>query len=137
MKKVLPGNDKKFINAKIENIGFPLSQIIIKNNEVNMEKLNCWEIKNCGRETGGSKVQELGICPASTDESSEGLNGGKAGGRICWAVTGTLCGGKVQGTSAQKQYTCMSCEFYCKVKEEEGPDNFLILKPGQTFRKHE
>lgn len=23
---------------------------------------NCWEFKKCGRETGGSKVKELGVC---------------------------------------------------------------------------
>ncbi|MBE0665173.1 MAG: hypothetical protein E4H23_06835 [Chrysiogenales bacterium] len=102
-----------------------------------MKKLNCWEMKNCGRETGGDKAIEMGICPAATEESCEGLNGGKAGGRICWAVSGTLCGGKVQGTSAQKQFTCMSCEFFSKVKEEEGPNGFLFLRPGQVFKKHE
>jgi hypothetical protein len=102
-----------------------------------MKKPNCWEVKNCGREVGGIKAAELGVCPAATDESCEGLNGGKFGGRICWAVSGTLCGGKVQGTSAQKQFTCMSCEFFGEVKDEEGQYNFLILKPGQTFKKHE
>jgi hypothetical protein len=139
VKKALPGKDKKFNPANLENIDFPLRRIIIKNDEreMNMKKLNCWEIKKCGREAGGNKVSELGVCSAATEGSSEGLNGGKAGGRICWAVTGTLCGGKVQGTSAQKQYTCMSCEVYFRVKEEEGPGCFLILKPGQAFKKHE
>jgi hypothetical protein len=29
------------------------------------KKLNCWEVKKCGREPGGVKVKELGVCPAS------------------------------------------------------------------------
>jgi len=27
------------------------------------ECLNCWEFKKCGREPGGEKASELGICP--------------------------------------------------------------------------
>jgi hypothetical protein len=29
-----------------------------------MESTNWWEFKKCGREVGGSKVKELGFCPA-------------------------------------------------------------------------
>lgn len=63
---------------------------------------NCWEIKNCGRQKGGAKVSERGICVAA----SEGM------GHSCWAIAGTLCGGKVQGTVAQKEQNCMQCEVY-------------------------
>ena len=94
---------------------------------------NCWEYINCGRAPGGSKVAELGTCPAATDVASNGLNNGKMGGRICWVVTGTFCGGEVQGTSAQKQASCMSCEFFTKVKAEEGTSNFHLMKPGQAY----
>ncbi len=96
-----------------------------------MLKENCWEFKKCGRQPGGAKVGELGLCPASTDASAEGVNNGKKGGRVCWAVTGTFCGGKVQGTFAQKQLSCMTCEFFKKVKEEEGPGKFTLMKAGQ------
>ena len=41
---------------------------------------NCWEFKNCGRQPGGSNVNDLGLCPAATDTSSDGLNRGKNGG---------------------------------------------------------
>lgn len=34
---------------------------------------NCWEFKKCGREPGGAKASELGVCPAATDASSDGL----------------------------------------------------------------
>ncbi len=93
-----------------------------------MAKLNCWEFKNCGRQPGGAKVEELGVCPATVDSSSDGLNGGKNGGRICWAVSGTFCNGEVQGTFAEKRMSCMNCDFFRKVKLEEG-QNFLLL-PG-------
>lgn len=100
------------------------------------KKENCWEFKKCGREPGGEKVKEMGICPGATDTSADGLNDGKNAGRICWAVAGTFCGGVVQGTFAQKQVSCMSCDFYKKVKEEEGAERFRILKPGQEYKPH-
>lgn len=94
---------------------------------------NCWEFKNCGRQPGGAKVSELGVCPSASEVSSNGLNRGKNAGRICWAVTGTFCGGKVQGTFAQKQLSCLTCDFYMKVKAEEGT-NFRLMKSGQVYR---
>ena len=85
-----------------------------------MGKNNCWEIKKCGRNPGGIKVAELGLCPAAVEEKTNGINSGKNGGRCCWAVTGTLCGGKIQGTYANKLLNCVKCEFYTLVKQEEG-----------------
>jgi hypothetical protein len=96
-------------------------------------KQNCWEFKQCGREAKGVKVSELGICPASVDIFSNGLNGGKNGGRICWAIAGTFCGGKVQGIFAQKIVSCMACEFFKKVNKEEA-EKFMMLKPGQKYK---
>lgn len=83
-------------------------------------KLNCWEVKQCGRQMGGLKVKELGVCPAATEKRLSGANGGKNGGRVCWALTQTLCGGQVQGTFASKIANCMKCEFYQRVRTEEG-----------------
>lgn len=91
-----------------------------------MAKQNCWELKKCGRQSGGAKANELGVCPAAQNTATHGLNGGINGGRICWAVVGTLCGGKVQGAFADKQLSCMACEFYKKVKSEEAGD-FMLL----------
>ncbi|MBI5359256.1 MAG: hypothetical protein HZA48_01580 [Planctomycetes bacterium] len=92
---------------------------------------NCWEFKKCGREADGAKSKELGVCSASAyNGPGAGLNNGKNGGRICWAVAGTLCGGKVQGTYAQKQANCIVCEFYKTVRGEEA-GNFKMLLPGQ------
>ncbi|MEW6110405.1 MAG: two-CW domain-containing protein, partial [Nitrospirota bacterium] len=97
-----------------------------------MKRFNCWEFFRCGREIGGAKVSELGVCPAATDNSADGLNYGKKGGRICWAIAGTLCDGEVQGTFAEKHLFCSNCEFYKKVKAEEGFLQYRILKPEQV-----
>ncbi len=83
-------------------------------------RINCWEFKKCGREPGGAHVHDLGICPAATNPGVSGVHGGTNGGRACWAVAGTLCGGKVQGTFAMKVADCMQCEFYKLVTREEG-----------------
>ena len=98
-----------------------------------MPKLNCWEIKKCGREPGGSKIQERGVCPATSNTSCDGINGGKNGGRICWTIAGTFCGDKVQGDFAQKSVSCMSCEIFRQVKADEGVNNFDLLIPGQVY----
>jgi len=84
-----------------------------------MKAMNCWEFKKCGRQPGGNKVAELGICIATTDGRVDGLNHGTNAGRICWFVSGTLCGGKVQGSYAIKLTNCMSCNFYQLVTKEE------------------
>ena len=57
---------------------------------------------NCGRQKGGPKEKELGECIASR----EGM------GHSCWEIAGTMCGGVVTGTAAQKKITCMSCQVY-------------------------
>ncbi|MBI2193845.1 MAG: response regulator [Planctomycetes bacterium] len=95
-------------------------------------RLNCWEHKKCGREPGGDNVAHLGVCPAAMDATSDGLNGGVRGGRICWAVTGTLCGGKIQGSFAQKELRCLECDFFKLVKADEG-EQFLLLKTTQRM----
>lgn len=100
------------------------------------DKQNCWDFMKCGREHGGSKVHELGVCPAALDVSSNGLNDGENGGRICWAIAGTFCGDQVQGTFTEKQTTCMSCDFYKSVKEEQGSTKFKLMKPGQKIKSH-
>jgi hypothetical protein len=63
--------------------------------------MNCWEFKKCGREAGGAKAAELGVCPAYPNH-----------GKHCAWITGTLCGGVVQGSFAMKHRNCMECGFY-------------------------
>ncbi len=88
-----------------------------------LSKINCWEYKKCGREPGGQKADEFGICPAADDTSFNGVNSGKCAGRFCWAVGGTFCSGKIQGTFAEKRDSCLTCDFFCRVQAEEGTAN--------------
>lgn len=96
-----------------------------------MGKANCWEIKKCGREPGGAKAGELGVCAAALEVRVDGVHGGKNGGRCCWVVTGTLCGGQKQGEFASKLGKCMACEFFKSVMKEEGKNFF----PAQEILK--
>ena len=91
-------------------------------------KKNCWDVKGCGREPGGRNVSELGVCPAAADTRLDGINNGKNGGRTCWAIAGTLCGGKVHGTFASKMDTCRACGFYQSVHRDmqEGDPMHMI-----------
>ena len=57
-----------------------------------MTRLNCWEFKNCVRNLDGGNAVELGVCPAAVAKVFHGINGG----RYCWGIAGTLCGGTVQ-----------------------------------------
>ncbi len=95
--------------------------------------VQCWEFKECGREQGGKLVAEMGLCPAAEAQEHDGLNSGKNGGRICWAITGTFCGGVVQGTHAQKISNCLVCDFFKQTKAEEGK-GFHLMLPGQTYQ---
>ena len=71
--------------------------------------MNCWEFKKCGREEGGAKVGELGVCPAYPDN-----------GKQCARVAGTFCGCEVQGTFATKFANCMQCDFYKSEHYQKG-----------------
>lgn len=90
-------------------------------------KLNCWEMKKCGRQPQGHNVRELGLCPASVEERLDGEHDGVNAGRACWVIAGTLCKGVVQGTFAEKFKNCEKCDFYQMVKEEEYPEFQLSI----------
>lgn len=69
----------------------------------------------CGREKDGNKMTELGECIASRENL----------GHSCWAIAGTLCGGKVQGTMAQKLGYCTACKvhkLYNRSRGEKGQE---------------
>jgi len=83
-------------------------------------KQNCWEFKRCGRQPQGLKTHELGVCPASVEERLDGIHEGTNAGRTCWVVAGTYCKGEIQGTYSKKTSSCMACDFYKKLKDEEG-----------------
>lgn len=82
-------------------------------------KQNCWEFKKCGREPGGRRVSELGVCPAAICSELDGVHGGRNAGRSCWVIAGSLCGGVIQGSYAQKLANCWKCDFMIAVKQEE------------------
>ena len=69
------------------------------------ESLNikCWEYMKCGRDKDATLK-----CPAYPYF-----------GRVCWAVAGTFCEGKVMGTFAQKYENCENCIFYQKVERKD------------------
>lgn len=83
-------------------------------------KQNCWEFMECGREPGGKNTRKHSICPAAADTTFNNFNQGINAGRLCWLVAGTFCGGKVQGTFAEKHVSCKQCNFYQRVHAEEG-----------------
>jgi signal transduction histidine kinase len=67
--------------------------------EEEASEINCWEYMKCGRDKDAAEK-----CPAYPHF-----------GRTCWAVAGTFCEGKVQGTFAQKYEDCQKCGFYQKL----------------------
>jgi hypothetical protein len=91
----------------------------------NDKKQNCWEVKKCGRQPGGNKVGDSGVCPASIPGQYDGKNGGSFSGRFCWAVAGTLCQGKPEASDALNLRSCFRCSFMKQVAEEEG-DDFVL-----------
>jgi len=101
------------------------------------DKQNCWEYKECGREPGGYEVDRYGVCSASTSAESNGLNDGKNGGSICWAIAGSFINGKVTGKYAGDRFSCVNCDFFKSVSEEQGVDNFEMVTPVQMvhFKK--
>jgi CBS domain-containing protein len=82
--------------------------------------LNCWEFMHCGREPGGRRSEAAGICPTTMASRVDGIHRGINGGRVCFAIAGTLCGGEAQGDLTIKAAECPRCAFYQLVAKEEG-----------------
>ena len=100
-----------------------------------MGRKNCWEVMDCGRQPGGEDTQSCGACSATLPREYEGVNGGNHGGRFCWAIAGTLCGGEPQGTYSRKIVTCLRCGFLKQVEVEEGRS--FVLTPQKAISVHE
>ncbi|MCG8635405.1 MAG: protein kinase [Desulfobacterales bacterium] len=100
------------------------------------KRLNCWEYHGCGREPDGKNIKGSGVCPAAADTTFDGINSGRCAGRFCWAVAGTFCEGKQQGSYVDKQPSCQACDFFRMVLAEEGTLNlrtkFLRFIPPYT-----
>ena len=87
-------------------------------------KINCWDFNQCGREHGGENVNKYGKCHSVQYKSFNGINGGLFGGRYCWHVSGTYQDSEPTCVQLKKVESCDVCEFYLKVKQEEG-ENFV------------
>ena len=100
-----------------------------------MPKRNCWEFTQCGRQPGGEKAEELGVCPAAQNTATDGINEGINGGRSCWVVARTLCFGEIQGDFSTKLGSCLQCGFYALVREEQGQAYINTIKILQRMNK--
>lgn len=74
--------------------------------------MNCWEHEKCGREPGGAKVHEIGVCPTITMKEADGFCGGKNGGRGCAYISNTYSHGIKQGSYQEKLEHFFKCDFY-------------------------
>lgn len=99
-----------------------------------MEKKNCWEILDCGKEPGGRNSKKYGVCPAALDGNYDRINGGQNAGRACWAVSQTLCEHHKTGSYNAKLRSCLECSVYKRVKDEEG-NNFRSTSDIEKIMK--
>ncbi len=91
-----------FIKAVIApGKGAAFSLYFPQQGEEESQMIKCWEFKKCGRDKDATSK-----CPAYANF-----------GRICWAVAGTFCESKVQGTFAQKYEDCRKCDYYQMLKK--------------------
>lgn len=88
-------------------------------------KINCWDFHQCGRHISGEQKNKIPVCPAFLETRLAGINGGKNGGRACWVVPGTLCGGWVRRTLVPKYVACKLCGFKRTLLEEERLDRII------------
>jgi hypothetical protein len=77
---------------------------------------------NCGLEEGGQLAPAQGVCPAATETSYDGVNGGKNAGRACWSIANTEC----SQSNTKKMLQCVDCAVMSQVQREE-KDNFTFL----------
>jgi len=84
-----------FIRAK-NGSGLTISMFFPYQSKEDMKCKPCWEHMGCKQESTHEES-----CPAYPHF-----------GRICWAVAGTLCSGKIHGTYAQKIHDCHNCGYY-------------------------
>jgi len=82
-------------------------------------KLNCWEVIKCGRQPGGNRASDAGICPVSIHNEYDGVHGGDKAGRACWSVEGRRTNRDTRQSFSQTFSDCKTCAFFQQVKQEE------------------
>ena len=90
-------------------------------------KLHCWE-KLHGRQPGGERSVEFGICPVSVEAKTHMIHEGINGGRACWAIQRKFNGNDLQCKLDQKLDHSIQCDFYSEVKGEEGSDYLPVTE---------
>ncbi|WLE96133.1 MAG: hypothetical protein QTN59_15780 [Candidatus Electrothrix communis] len=77
--------------------------------------LNCWEVKNCGREPNGRNISLYGVCRVATETNLNGIHNGKNGGRCCWVaipIPEHHNKANKSGCCSGGLYECIKCNFY-------------------------
>jgi hypothetical protein len=88
-------------------------------------KRNCWDYYRCGKQSKADNGKKHDVCPAYLETKLNGVHDGKNGGRACWIVAGTKCGGIIKRTLIPKFIICNLCDFKKIVMSEES-QNFIV-----------
>lgn len=98
--------------------------------------MNCWEIKRCGREAGGTNIRRHGLCPAYPNH-----------GEDCAFLGSKICTANIPGVSSTKpdkntiKHILNGFILYHRKRSfvlSSYPKRFLILwgKYGTNFANH-
>ncbi len=90
-----------------------------------MPEQRCWEFKKCGRQPGGSKAGELGVCPAAAEALTTGSHPERQGCLACWAITGKFSGEGVQG-SPERLGDCIRCDYLKQNESKDGLYDIIV-----------
>ncbi|MBF0621450.1 MAG: hypothetical protein HQL54_05945 [Magnetococcales bacterium] len=94
----------------------------------NVEKKNCWDFFECGRDIFSGHPKGP-VCNVSITTCHNGKNDGTNAGRYCWQMPGSICeesaikeagGREPRGGFSFKEERCRRCEFKELVKQEQG-----------------
>lgn len=92
---------------------------------------NCWEVMDCGHGPDQVKTTAGPRCPVPLASRFDGVNGGFAGGRVCWSVAGAMCQRGAASAPPGGADQCRSCSFMERVRREEGLARFRLV-PHKT-----
>jgi hypothetical protein len=96
-----------------------------KKAEASHLKRNCWDYYRCGKQAEGDHGKKHDVCPAYLETKLNGVHNGMNGGRACWIVADTMCGGRIKRTLVPKFIVCNLCDFKKTVISEES-QNFVV-----------